>query len=98
MIANIDKPLINEKIQEILSDSNAISQFKQVIDNRFVKVKFDLLLGKGDSAFEQYSKFNTNISANEILGVERDITDDMYEYLMDMINKNKGQGRGPTKK
>lgn len=98
MIANIDKPLIIEKIQEILSDQNATSQFKKVIDNRFVKVKFDVLLGKGESAFEQYSKFNTNISANEILGVERDITDDMYEYLMDMINKNKGQGRGPTKK
>lgn len=98
MIANIDKPLIIEKIQEILSDQNATSQFKKVIDNRFVKVKFDVLLGKGESAFDQYSKFNTNISANEILGIEKDITDDMYEYLMDLINKNKGQGRGLTKK
>ena len=31
-----------------------------------------MLLGKKEEAFEPYLKFNTNISANEILGLEKD--------------------------
>lgn len=91
-IANIDKPLIIEKIQSVISEQNSMSQFKQMIDSRFVKVKMDLLLGKGELAFEQYLKFNTNISSNEILGIEKDdSTEDMYNFFMDMINKRKAQ-------
>lgn len=89
-IANIDKPLIIEKIQGVISEGNAMSQFKQAIDNRYVKVKMDVLLGKGEAAFTEYLKFNTNISSSEILGIEKDnTTTDMYNFLMDMVNKRK---------
>lgn len=98
-IANIDKPFIIEKIQGVIFAQGAIPQFKQVIDNRYVKVKMDLLMGKGEAAFEQYLKFNTNISANEILGIEKDSTvDDMYTILMDMIKKKKERSESTTKK
>lgn len=98
-IANIDKPLIIEKIQSVIFTSGSMSQFKQVIDNRYLRVKMDLLMGKGEAAFEQYLKFNTNISANEILGIEKDNTvDDMYTYFMDMIKKKKEQGEKTPKK
>lgn len=39
MIANIDKPLIIEKIREVFLSQDSMSQFKQTIDNRYVKVK-----------------------------------------------------------
>lgn len=89
-IANVDKPFIIEKIQRVISEQNSITQFKQTIDSRYVKVKMDILLGKGELAFEQYLKFNTNISSNEILGIEKDNSaTDMYNFFMDMINKRK---------
>lgn len=98
-IANIDKPFIIEKIQGVISEQNSMSQFKQMIDSRFVKVKMDLLLGKGELAFEQYLKFNTNISSNEILGIEKDNTaTDMYNFFMDIINKRKEQDDEKRKK
>lgn len=94
-IANIDKPLIIEKVQSAISEQNSMSQFKQVIDNRFVQVKMKLLLGKGELAFEEYLKFNTNISSNEILGIERDNSaTDMYNFFMDIINKRNAQDDG----
>lgn len=99
IIANIDKPIIIENIKGVISEKDSISQFKQVIDNRFVKVKMDLLLGKGESAFDQYLEFNTNISANEILGIEKDNTiDDMYTHFMNMINNKNGQVEKTFKK
>ncbi len=98
-IANIDKPFIIEKIQGVISESNSMSQFKQMIDSRFVKVKMDLLLGKGELAFKQYLKFNTNISSNEILGIKKDYTaTDMYNFFMDIINKRKEQDDEKRKK
>lgn len=98
-IANIDKPFIIEKIQSVISEQNSISQLKKIIDSRFVKVKMDLLLGKGEQAFEQYLKFNTNISSNEILGIEKDNSaTDMYNFFMDIINKRKEQDDGKRKK
>ncbi len=91
-IANIDKPFIIEKIQGTISDEKTISQFKQIIDSRFVKVKMDLLLGKGELAFEQYLKFNTNISSSEIFGIEDDYSaTDMYNFFNDIIKKRKEQ-------
>ena len=76
-----------------------MSQFKQMIDNRYIKVKMDLLMGKGELAFEPYLKFNTNISSNEILGIEKDNSaTDMYNFFMDIINKRKEQDNGKTKK
>lgn len=89
-IANIDKPLIIEKIRSTTLSKNFMSQFKQVIDNRYVKAKMDILLGKGENAFEQYLKYNTNISANEILGREKDYSsDEMFNLFMEMIKKHK---------
>ena len=69
MIANIDKPLIIEKIREVFLSQDSMSQFKQTIDNRYVKVKMALLLGKGEEAFEQYLKYNTNISMYIIIAI-----------------------------
>lgn len=98
-IANIDKPLIIEKIQSVISEQNSMSQFKQMIDSRYIKVKMDLLLGKGELAFEPYLKFNTNINSNEILGIEKDNSaTDMYNFFMDIINKRKEQDDGKRKK
>ncbi len=93
-IANIDKPLIIEKIKKVVLTEDSLSQFKQAIDNRYVKVKMAILMGKGEEAFEQYLKYNTNISSYEILGIKKDNTaEDMYNYFMDMINKQKEQGK-----
>lgn len=98
-IANIDKPFIIEKIQSFISEENIISQFKQTIDSRFIKVKMDLLLGKGELAFEQYLKFNTNISSREIFGIEEDYSAaDMYNFFNDVINKRKEQDAAKGKK
>ena len=86
-IANQDKPFIIEKIKYVLSTEEALSQFKSAIDSRYVKVKFDILLGKGESAFDEYIKYNTNISSEEILGVSKDQFDeDLYEYFINKIN------------
>lgn len=98
-IANIDKPFIIEKIQNFIFEQNSMSQFKQLIDSRFVKVKMNLLLGEGKNAFEQYLKFNTNISSNEILGIKKDNSaTDMYDFFMDIINKRKEQDDRKRKK
>ncbi len=98
MIANVDKPFIIEKIREVVFTQGSMSQFKQAIDNRYVKVKMDLLMGKGEDVFEQYLKYNTNISSYEILGIKKDNTaEDMYNYFMDMINKQKEQGKKQKK-
>lgn len=98
MIANVDKPFIIEKIKGVVFTQGSMSQFKQAIDNRYVKVKMDLLMGKGEEAFEQYLKYNTNISSYEILGIKKDNTaEDMYNYFMDMINKQKEKGKKPKK-
>lgn len=96
-IASMDKPLIIEKIQDAISSQGSMSQFKQIIDQRYIKVKMELLMGKGKTAFDQYLKFNTNISANEILGIEKDTTvDDMYADLKDTVNKKKANGESFT--
>lgn len=96
-IANIDKPYIIEKIQELLCQQEYYTQFQKVIDNRFLKIKMNILLGKGETAFEQFLKFNTNISANEILGIEKDnYEEEVYQFFQDIINKRK-QDSGPRK-
>lgn len=97
-IANIDKPLIIEKIKSTILSQNFMSQFKQVIDNRYVKVKMDILLGKGENAFEQYLKYNTNISSNEILGIEKGYSsEEMFNLFMEMIKNKRDQGGKPRK-
>lgn len=91
VIANSDKPFIIEKIREILSTQNGMEQFRQIIDNRYVKVKMDVLLGKGEEAFSQFKQFSTNISANEIIGRQKDTSgEDLYEFLQDLVKSRKG--------
>lgn len=99
IIANKDKPLIIEKVKVAFSAPNSMSQFKQIIDNRFVKAKFAILTGKGTEAFDEYKRFNTNISINEVLGIEKDdFVDKMYDFLKNMVNERKEQGDSKTKK
>lgn len=89
-IANIDKPFIIEKIQNVVFQEDFLSKLKQIVDNRFVKVKMDILLGKGEKAFEQYLKFNTNISSNEILESDKNYSEeDIYNFFEDIIKKRK---------
>lgn len=96
-IANVDKPLIIEKIKEVALEENAMIQFRQAINNRYPKVKMDLLFGKGIEAFAPYLKYNTNISSSEILGAEKNVSfNDFYNYFVDMFNKQKND-RGPRK-
>ena len=99
MIASVDKPLIIENVKAVISTPNSMSQFKQIIDSRFIKAKFAILTGKGAEAFDEYKRFNTNISINEVLGIEKDdFVDKMYDFLKDMVNERKDQGNSKTKK
>ena len=75
MIANIDKPIIIENVRGAVLDPSFRSQLTQIINARFVKAKMQVLLGRGKLAFEEYLKFNTNISSREILGIEKDYND-----------------------
>lgn len=98
-IANIDKPFIIKKIQNAISNQSSIFQLQKAIDVRFVEVKMNLLLGKEEKAFEKYLKFNTNISSNEIFGIEKDNSaTDMYNFLMNIINMKKEKDNEKTKK
>lgn len=91
-IANIDKPFVISKVQEAVLSEVYMAQFKQVIDNRYVKVKMAILLGKGEEAFKEYVQYNTNISSSEVLGKEKELTpEDMYEYFKDIINQKKSR-------
>ncbi|MBE6160473.1 MAG: hypothetical protein E7157_05465 [Lactobacillales bacterium] len=97
-IANIDKPFLIEKIQGVISEDKSMTQFEQAIDSRYIKVKMNVLLGKGEEAFNEYIGFNTNISSNEILGIRRDNYSDMYDFFMNIIRDKKGESTKPPKK
>lgn len=91
MIASVDKKDIIEQVRAVVCTPNSMSQFKQTIDSRFIKVKFDILTGKGEEAFKDFIKFNTNVSINEVFEIEKDDTvDKMYEYIRNMVNNRKG--------
>lgn len=96
-VSNIDKPSIIEQIQSTIATHGSIGQFKQVIDKRVCQVKFNILLGKKEEAFEPYLKFNTNISANEILGLEKDdVEEKMYDVIKELVKQKKEQANDPT--
>jgi len=63
-IANIDKPVLLDAIHKAVPGTT--DQVLSVIEQRFAKVKFNILLGKGEEAFAEYLKYNTNISTDEI--------------------------------
>ena len=63
-------------------------QFKKAIDSRYVKVKMDLLLGKEAKAFEKYLQYNTNISSNEIFGIQKvNTSKEIYDFFMKIRRK-----------
>ncbi len=96
-VSSLDKPLIIEQIQSTIATHGFIEQFKQVIDKRVCQVKFNMLLGKREEAFEPYLKFNTNISANEILGLEKDdVEEKMYDVIKELVKQKKEQANDPT--
>lgn len=66
MIADIDKPTILEIVRKVVP--NTLDDVAKIIDQWYVRVKFNVLLGKGEEAFSEYSKYNTNISVEEIFG------------------------------
>ena len=93
VIATIDKPIIIRKVQDILFGKDGMAQFQQEVDNRYVRVKMALLLGKGKEVFAPYLKYNTNISVAEILGRRRNITsDDFKSYFINLIKEKQQRG------
>lgn len=91
-IANIDKPFIIEKVKTVTSTPEFPSQFKQLVDNAYVRVKIPLLVGKSnEEAFAEYLQFNTNISIYEIFGLGRAMFEeyDAYQFFQDVLNNRK---------
>ena len=92
-VANIDKPIIIERLRSIFLIGYNINKFKNRVNDMYVKVKMDILLGKGELAFSKFIGFNTNISVEEVLGKENDTTvNEMYDYLQQIVHKRKTQG------
>lgn len=87
IIANVDKPIVIEKVRSMFSSEKEMLQFEQAINNMYAKVKMNVLLGKGESAFEEYLMYNTNISVSDILGKRKaDYQEEMLENFYDYIN------------
>ena len=58
----------------------------------------NILFGNKEHAFDEYSKYNTNISSAEILGMDKDtVRENMYEMFMDMINNQRKDGNNSHK-
>lgn len=96
-IANIDKPLIIKEIQKVALNKESMQALTQIINSRYVKVKFKLLTSEEKDkakAFNEYIKYNTNISANEILGVEKDKREqETMDFFRDLVNELKKKKR-----
>jgi hypothetical protein len=48
-----------------------------------------ILLGKGEDAFGEDVRFNTNISSSEVFGKEKEF--DAYEFLREEINRRRNK-------
>lgn len=89
-IANIDKPIVIEKVCSMFSSEKEIEKFDEAVNNMYVKVKMGILLDKKEAAFGEYLEFNTNINVSEILGKRKaDYQEEMLKYFKDYINKYK---------
>ena len=89
-IANIDKPIIIEKVRSMFSSEKGMQQFELAIDQMYIKVKPSILLGKKEAAFGEYLEFNTNVNVSEILGKRKaDYQEEMLKYFKDYINNYK---------
>lgn len=91
-IASQDKQYIIEKIRVYTSNDEFPLQLKTQVDNRYVRVKMNLLLGKSqEEAFAEYLPYNTNISSREILGIKRNNSEEAaYEFFKEFL-KNRGK-------
>lgn len=67
MIADSDRQLIINSIR--IGLDGQIDQLINKIDEKYIYTKFNLLLGKGEDAFQDL-QYNTNISAHEVLEKE----------------------------
>lgn len=97
LIANSDKPIIIEEIRKLLAADPKL--YENAVNNYFVKIKFQVLLGKEEASFGELLDYNTNISADEIFGREKDTTEeDALKFFQDMVNKIKNEkNNGPRK-
>lgn len=97
LIANSDKPIIIEEIRKLLAADPKL--YENAVNNYFVKIKFQVLLGKEETSFGELLDYNTNISAEEIFGREKDtIEEDALKFFQDMVNKIKNEkNNGPRK-
>lgn len=64
LISNIDKPFIIEYVYKAFQ--RAGTKIGDIINNQYMVVKFNVLLGKEKEAFDEYLKYNTNVSAFEV--------------------------------
>lgn len=97
LIATEDKPLVINEIRKLLFED--LDLYKSKVDEIFCRVKFQLLLGKGEESFGEYLNYNTNISSDEIFDRER-VTEEenIYQFFYDMVNKRKNQTSDSNKK
>lgn len=97
LIANSDKPIIIEEIRKLLAADPKL--YENAANNHFVKIKFQVLLGNKEASFGELLDYNTNISADEIFGREKDTTEeDTLKFFQDMVNKIKNEkNNGPRK-
>ena len=97
VIANSDKPIIIEEIRKLLAADPKL--YENAVNNHFVKIKFQVLLGNKEASFGELLDYNTNISADEIFGREKDTTEeDTLKFFQDMVNKIKNEkNNGPRK-
>lgn len=80
-IAKIDKPVIIQVLQKNLLNDIFVKQFNNVIDDRFVQVKMNLLLGNNENVFGNYLKYNTNISSSEVFGFNKNTNEYFNDFL-----------------
>ena len=89
-IANIDKPIVIEKVRSMFSSEKEIEKFEEAVNNMYVKGKMGILLGKKEASFDEYLEYNTNVNVSEILGNRKaDYQEEMLKYFKDYINKYK---------
>ena len=81
-----DKKLIINEIKTLFSNLKEKEEFNQVLENRFSKVKLNILVGKKEEAFMDYLKYNTNISVKDIFG-DTFTEEDKYEFIKDMFRR-----------
>lgn len=97
IVANSDKQTIIEEIRNLYATDPSL--FKNAVDTNFVKIKYQILLGKKEQAFGELLTYNTNISIDEVLGNEKStFEEDIKKYFQDIINKRKAEENiGPKK-